>query len=89
MIHPLLKLIHSILLVMKAGKTSFAAIETDNTALHYISDAFRHFPPICTPTFKTKALRLVNKEGRVKRLFLLYTGIIQSFLAVNGDVFRY
>ena len=35
-----------------------------------------------TPTFKTKALRLVTNEGRLKRLLLLYKRLIQPYLSL-------
>ena len=34
------------------------------------------------PTFKTNALRLVSNEGWLKRLLLLYTGLIQPYLSL-------
>ena len=37
---------------------------------HLLLNILHH--PYDTPTFKTKALRLVSNEGRVKRLLLLY-----------------
>ena len=47
-------------------------------------DAFHHFHLHDTPTFKTKALRLVSYEGRVKRLLLLYKRLIQPYLSLLG-----
>ena len=35
-----------------------------------------------TPTFKTKALRLVTNEGRLERLLLLYKQVIQPYLSL-------
>ena len=45
--------------------------------------------PYDTPTFKTKALRLVTNEGRLKRILLLYKWLIQPCLAVTGYAFRH
>ena len=38
--------------------------------------------PYNTPTFKTKALRLVTNEGRPKRLLLLHKWLIQPYLSL-------
>ena len=35
-----------------------------------------------TPAFKTKALRIVSNEGRLKRLLLLYKGLLQPYLSL-------
>ena len=35
-----------------------------------------------SPTFKTKALRLVNNEGWLKRLLLQYKQLIQPYLSL-------
>ena len=40
------------------------------------------FHPYDTPTFKTKALRLVTIEGGLKRLLLLYKWLIQPYLSL-------
>ena len=40
-----------------------------------------------TPTFKTNALRSDSNEGRLKRLLLQYKRLLQSCLAITGDVY--
>ena len=46
-------------------------------AMHFVI-----FYPYDKLTFKTKALRLVSNEGRVKCLLLLYKWIIQRYLSL-------
>ena len=43
--------------------------------------------PYGTPTFKTKALRVVMNEGRLKRLLLLYKRIIQPYIVYIAQKF--
>ena len=38
-----------------------------------------------TPTFKTRALRLVNNEGQVQHLLLLYKRLMQPYLLAITD----
>ena len=69
------------------AKTSFAAILMANTAFSLSSlaitgNAFCHFPPYDTPTFKTKVLQLTSYEGQVKRLLLRYKRLIQPYISL-------
>ena len=48
----------------------------------YLATHFVIFYPYDTPTFKTKALRLVSNEGRVKHLLQRYKRLIQPNLSL-------
>ena len=59
-----------------------ANIALPQSSLAITGDAFHHFRLVQHTTFKTEALRLVSNEGRLKRLLLLYKGLLQPYLSL-------
>ena len=47
---------------------------------HHEPVSFRH--PYNTPTFKTKAPRLISNEGWLKRVLLQYKRLIKPYLSL-------